>query len=92
MTVKGMGKKCREIKLSVEDALHELAKAINDELDIKPYKERVEKLFSIYKSEAMFLIRANELNSGVRARLIAVRIHNEVCADTRDKLNKLFGV
>lgn len=81
-----------EIKQSVEEALSELSKLVRGDLCIKPYKEKVDKLFEVHKSEVMFLIRANELNSGVRSRIMAVRIHNEVSADTKEKLNQLFGV
>lgn len=86
-------KKVAETKEEILDALRDLSVLTRPfVIELKPFVEKVEKMSIEVEHEALLLIRYNEILSGVRRRIMAVRVNNEVHADTLERLNKTFGV
>lgn len=86
-------KKIAETKEEILDALRDLSVLTRPfVIELKPFVEKVEKMTKDVENEALLLMRYNEILSGVRRRIMAVRVNNEVHADTLERLNKTFGV
>lgn len=86
-------KKIAETKEEILESLRDLTVLTRPfVIELKPFVERVEKIAGEVEHEALLLIRYNEMLSGVRRRIMAVRVNNEVHSDTLDQLNKTFGV